>query len=174
MPVFILEIKKEPMMKALALDLGMIYGYAVYIVDNLKWGYNDVTPTRFASQQTSAVLFRRHLLDLNEEIGGIEAIFFEEVHGSKGQYAIQINGMFIGVMLSVAEEINCKIIKGFQVGEIKRFATNSAIAGKDEMIAAAVKRWGVDLDKTVKKDANIADALFILALGLKTLYGIRI
>ena len=162
------------MIKTLALDLGMVYGYTYIKENKLVWGYRDVRPTRFASQQASAVMFRKHLHDINKDIGGIEAIFFEEVHGSKGQYAIQINGMFVGVMLSVADEIGCEVIQGFQVSEVKIAATGRGNADKSDMIRAANKKWGLELDPKKEVNGNIADSLFIMLLGMKKLYGINI
>ena len=160
--------------KVLSIDIGMIYGFA-YIKDNqMFWGYNDIHPTRFASQFSSVMQFRKHLFDINKQVGNLDAIFFEEVCGTKGQYAMQIYGMFIGVLLAFADEIECPIVKGFRVAAIKKHATEHGNASKAEMIAAANEKYSLGLNPGDEKDGNIADAIYILSLGLQEIYGISL
>lgn len=54
-------------------------------------------------------------------------------------------------------------VDGLAVGSIKKHATGSGRAGKQQMIEAARKRWGVE-----PEDDNEADALCILGLYLDT------
>ena len=162
----------RPKQKLIALDLGMVYGYAYLNVNKLIYGYHDATPTRYATQMTSALAFHAHLLRMAEEMGRVDAIFFEEVHGTKGQYAMQINGMFLGAMISAAGKINCKIVKGYQVSAIKHYATEMGSAKKKQMIESANLRYGLSLDPRKDIDGNIADAVHLLSLGMEAQLGL--
>ena len=98
--------------KVLALDLGMKYGFAYLLGRKLVYGYNVVVPTRYASQLSSLFEFNNHIHIIAREMGGLDAIVFEEVHGTKGNYALQINGLFVGSMIHAAKSLNVRIVKG--------------------------------------------------------------
>jgi hypothetical protein len=79
---------------------------------------------------------------------------------------------FFGVMKSVVLDYGHAAsvpVAALPIGEIKKFATNQGNASKELMIAACNKQFGVSLDaKNYKTNGhdNIADAAFVLALGL--------
>lgn len=79
---------------------------------------------------------------------------------------------FFGVMKSVVLDYGHAAsvpVAALPIGEIKKFATNQGNASKELMIAACNKQFGVKLDaKNYKTNGhdNIADAAFVLALGL--------
>lgn len=162
----------RPKIRLIAVDLGMIYGYAYLNVNKLTYGYHDATPTRFATQMTSALAFHAHLLRMEKEMGRVDAIFFEEVHGTKSNYAMQINGMFLGALISVAGKMKCKILKGYQVSAIKHYATGIGSAKKKQMIEEANSRYQLALDPRKDIDGNIADAVHLLSLGMEAQLGI--
>lgn len=159
--------------KVIALDLGMIYGYAYLNGNCLSYGYHNAKPTKYSTQITAALTFSAHIERMAQEMGGVDAILFEEVHGTKGQYAMQINGMFIGAMMTTAHKLNCKVVKGFQVSAIKLYGTGNAVAKKPEMIRTANSRYGLDLNHKDDIDGNIADAVHLLSLGCEALFAMK-
>ena len=79
--------------------------------------------------------FRAWLQELDETVDGIDAIFFEEVHGHRGTTAAQIYGGFLAHLTAWAE-MNEMPYEGVPVGTIKRHITGKGNATKEAMIAA--------------------------------------
>ncbi len=163
----------KPKTKLLSLDLGMIYGYAYLYNNKLIYGYHDATPTRYATQITSALALYAHIIRIHEEMKGLDAIFFEEVHGTKGLYSMQINGMFLGAMFAAAQRLDCKIVKGHQVSAIKHYATGMGSAKKKQMIETANHIYELALNPQDDIDGNIADAVHLLSLGMEATLGMK-
>ena len=157
--------------KIIAVDLGMKYGFAYLVGRKLVYGYNIVTPSRYASQLSSIFEFNNHLHIMAREMGGCDAIVFEEVHGSKGAYALQINGLFIGSMLHAAKSLDARVVKGYQVGAIKKYATGNGAASKKLMIRAANEKYGLSLDPNEEdKHGDMADAIHLLSLSMQAIF----
>lgn len=157
--------------RILAVDLGMKYGFAYLVGRKLVYGYNVVSPSRYASQLSSIYEFNNHIHIIAREMGGLDAIVFEEVHGSKGAYALQVNGLFVGSMLHAAKDLGARIVKGYQVGVIKKYATGNGGASKKMMIRAANEKYGLSLDpKEEDRHGDMADAIHLLSLSMQAIF----
>jgi Holliday junction resolvasome RuvABC endonuclease subunit len=89
-----------------------------------------------------------------------EKLYYEEVRRwSSGDAAKAYCGLR-AVMLMECELWGIGVV-GVAVGTIKKHATGSGKASKDEMIEAAWRRWGVRC-----KDDNQADAIAVIGLAL--------
>lgn len=161
---------KEFKAKIIALDLGMTYGFSYLIGNKLVYGYNNVSPTRFASQLASIYSFMNHIDIIEKEMHGIDAIIFEEVHGTKGVYAMQVNGAFLGALVAAGKKYNVKIIKGYEVSSIKGYAVGKGNASKKDMIMSANERYGLYLDPDNDIHGNMADAIHLLSLSMEALF----
>lgn len=71
----------------------------------------------------------------------LRAIGYEEVRRHAGTDAAHVYGAIVGVIQSVAEQAECPYTS-IPVGTVKKLATGKGNAGKEEMIAAVVARWG--------------------------------
>jgi Holliday junction resolvasome RuvABC endonuclease subunit len=164
----------KPKTKILALDLGMVYGYAYLKGHQVVYGYHDVSPTRYATQISSAFAFSSHIQRIAKELGGsIDAILFEDVRGSKSSYALQTYGMFIGALSIARTLVHCKIVNGYKPGRIKKYAVGTGNANKAQMILAANERFGIHLNPKDDIDGNSADALHLLSLGMEALFNME-
>jgi Holliday junction resolvasome RuvABC endonuclease subunit len=83
----------------------------------------------------------------------IEAIGFEEVRRHAGTDAAHVYGAIVGVIQHVAEAHGTPYTS-IPVGTIKRIATGKGNAGKDEMIAAVMSRWGHRCETDDEADAH--------------------
>lgn len=82
--------------------------------------------------------------------------------------AKEFMGALKGVIAGYAEELDIPAV-GIPIGSIKRRATRKGNASKEEVIVAANEEFGVELNPETYKttgDDNVADSMFILALGL--------
>ncbi len=90
-----------------------------------------------------------------------EQLWYEEVRRwSSGDAAKAYCGLRAVMLMEC--ELRGVLVVGAAVGTIKKHATGSGRASKDEMIEAAWKRWGV---RTKSDDES--DALAILSLALE-------
>lgn len=87
---------------------------------------------------------------------------YEEVMNWKGAAAAHVFGGLRGQLLSLACSYNIDV-KPVHVGTIKKFATGSGRASKEEMINAARELY----PHLTIKDDNEADAVHLLAYVLK-------
>ena len=149
----------------LALDLGQTTGWAVRNADSvITHGTVQFRPGRHEGGGMPFLRFRAWLQELDEAVDGIDAVFFEEVHGHRGTAAAQIYGGFLAHLTAWAE-MNKVPYEGVPVGTIKRHITGKGNATKEEVIAA-VRAKGFS-----PVDDNDADALALLDWAIANRFG---
>jgi hypothetical protein len=120
----------------LALDLGQTTGWAVRNADSvITHGTVQFRPGRHEGGGMPFLRFRAWLQELDEAVDGIDAVFFEEVHGHRGTAAAQIYGGFLAHLTAWAEMSKVPY-EGVPVGTIKRHITGKGNATKEDVIAA--------------------------------------
>ncbi|MFA7281336.1 MAG: hypothetical protein WC100_14730 [Sterolibacterium sp.] len=140
----------------LTLDLGTQTGWALHHLDGtITSGSESFKPQRFEGGGMRFLRFKRWLNELLSASDHINAVFFEEVRRHAGVDAAHAYGGFMGHLTAWCELHNIPY-QGVPVGTIKKHATGKGNAGKDEMIAAIVKRGFAPVDD------NEADALALL------------
>jgi len=147
-------------MKILALDPATKFGWAFLDDTGLMisgvWSFKT---TRHSGGGVRFLQFRKQFLEALDQCEP-DLVAYEEVRRHMGVDAAHIYGGLIAVVSSICEERNIPY-KGFPVGTIKKHATGKGNAGKDLMIAAALKKWpGVSI-----QDDNEADARHIADLA---------
>ncbi|GMV83375.1 MAG: hypothetical protein AMXMBFR7_45590 [Planctomycetota bacterium] len=149
-------------MRILALDTGTITGWAYKDADHsIKSGTWDLTPH---SGQRPGERLRTFYLNLREfdKSVPIDLIVYEEQHGHSGTAAAHLYGAFIGIIQLYSELFQVRYAPvGVQM--LKKFATGRGNASKEEMIAAAQKRF----HPQHIEDDNHADALHLLDYAIK-------
>jgi hypothetical protein len=149
----------------LALDLGQTTGWAVRNAEGvITHGTVQFRPGRHEGGGMPFLRFRGWLQEVDESVDGIDAVFFEEVHGHRGTAAAQIYGGFLA-HLSAWAEMNKIPYEGVPVGTIKRHITGKGNATKEEVIAA-VRAKGFS-----PVDDNDADALALLDWAIANRFG---
>ena len=154
--------------RILALDLGTRCGYALSLdrtVKPLLAGEFDLSAKKDEGEGWRFIKFRRALQDAKPDI-----IFYEEVKRHMGVIAAHVWGGLWAELTAYCAQ-NKIPYKGFGVAAIKMRATRGANgekgkgnAKKDAMIAAAKQHFGYEGNSD-----NVADALWILQLGLESL-----
>ena len=145
----------------LALDLGTHTGWALHQRDGtITSGTEHFSPQRFEGGGMRFLRFKRWLNELRSHSGEINAVFFEEVRRHAGVDAAHAYGGFMSHLTAWCEQ-NSIPYQGVPVGTIKKHATGKGNAGKDEMVAAAMRR-GFN-----PADDNEADALAILQWAME-------
>ena len=96
-----------------------------------------------------------HLTEVKQVAGGLDAIFFEEVHRHLGVDAAHAYGGFLAHVTAWCEHHQIPY-EGVPVGTIKRHATGKGNANKEAMVAA-MQDCGFS-----PGDGNEADALALL------------
>lgn len=140
----------------LALDLGTHTGWAVRDRGNaITSGTEDFTPHRFEGGGMRYLRFKQWLTELKNTLGGIQAVYFEEVRRHKGVDAAHIYGGFMAHLTAWCEHYGIPY-QGIPVGTIKKFVTGSGNANKQAVIDA-VRKLGF-----LTADDNEADALALL------------
>lgn len=140
----------------LALDLGTKTGWAMGSFGNLICSGTRVDkPGRYDGGGMRYLRFRGWLLELRAG-QSFDVVYFEEVRRHMSTDSAHVYGGFLAHLTAWCEEHKVPY-EGLPVGTIKKEATGKGNAGKDQVISAMVKRWGV---KPV--DDNEADALAIL------------
>ena len=149
----------------LALDLGQTTGWAVRARDGaITHGTVQFRPGRHEGGGMPFLRFRAWLQELDDTVDGIDAVFFEKVHGHRGTTAAQIYGGFLAHLTAWAE-MNKIPYEGVPVGTIKRHITGKGNATKEEVIAA-VRAKGFS-----PVDDNEADALALLDWAIANRFG---
>jgi Holliday junction resolvasome RuvABC endonuclease subunit len=143
-----------PIEKAiLALDPGLLTGYAVRMGSAIMSGVWDLHGTRFEGAGMRFLRLRSHL----ESVEGISAIYFEEVHRHLGTAAAHCYGGMVATIMAFCEDKKIPY-SGVPVQTVKKHATGKGNANKDRMVVSARMRWP---DQFVENDDQ-ADALWIL------------
>jgi Holliday junction resolvasome RuvABC endonuclease subunit len=145
----------------LALDLGTTSGWAASSDGFISHGYITFKPGRYEGGGMRYLRFKNWLTEIKNQLGQVDAVYFEEVRRHAGTDAAHVYGGFLAVLTAWCEHHKIAY-QGVPVGTIKKHATGKGNAGKDEMIAAAKAKG-----HPVEND-NEADALAILHWALDT------
>lgn len=153
---------KTPITTILAIDLGTHTGWAIHQLDGtITSGTEHFTPKRFEGGGMRYLRFKRWLNEILSSSQHINAVFFEEVRRHAGVDAAHAYGGFMSHLTAWCEQHNIPY-QGVPVGTIKKHATGKGNAGKEEMIAAAIKR------SHAPGDDNEADALALLYWAIES------
>jgi len=151
----------------LAVDLGTMTGYAVRTPDgSITSGTVSFRPSRYDGGGMRYLRFRGWLKELATDVGGLSAIYFEEIRRHLSTDAAHVHGGLLAVLTAWAEQREIPY-QGVPVGTIKRHVTGKGNADKAAVIAA-VRARGFN-----PADDNEADALAILLWATETQGGVR-
>lgn len=147
-------------MSILGIDPGTNCGWALKSgngnflsgVWNLKGGRYEGGGMRFVRL--------KNFLNTMAQTSRVEMVVFEEVRRHLGTDAAHIYGGVIATLCAWCEE-NKIPYQGIPVGTVKKLATGKGNANKEQMLAAAQKRWPTH----VFIDDNEADARWIAEMG---------
>jgi len=140
----------------LALDLGTTTGWAVRGHDgHIVSGSESFKAQRFEGGGMRFLRFKRWLTELNDAVGRIQALHFEEVRRHVSTDAAHAYGGFLATLTAWCEHQQIPY-QGVPVGTIKKHATGKGNANKDAVIAAVRARGHAP------SDDNEADALALL------------
>jgi Holliday junction resolvasome RuvABC endonuclease subunit len=145
----------------LALDLGTTSGWAASSDGMISHGYTAFKPGRYEGGGMRYLRFKNWLTEIKNQLGQVDAVYFEEVRRHAGTDAAHVYGGFLAVLTAWCEHHRIAY-QGVPVGTIKKHATGKGNAGKDEMIQAMQAKG-----HPVEND-NEADALAILHWALDT------
>ena len=150
-----------------ALDLGTTTGWA-WVMGGwpIMSGTLDLKPNRYDGGGMRYLRLRNWLEQLRLDVGGIDAIHFEEVRRHAGTSAAHVYGGLLATLTGWCEE-RAVAYQGVPVGTIKRFIAGKGNADKSAVITA-VRERGYS-----PKDDNEADAIAILLWALETTGGVR-
>jgi hypothetical protein len=183
--------KSADVIRFLGLDLGSNCGVAVYDVvpgkkmlqENLQLFQWDLSVQGLESGASRFVRLRAFLNTVDADVIGYEDVkytpprefFVNKKFGipavlSRVATASEVLGGMKVTVATWAEEANL-ISTGFAISTIKKFATGSGKASKEDMIAAANKSLGAAFDAAKYKSTgidNVVDAAFVLLLLIST------
>ena len=153
-------------MRILALDLGTRTGWAWYFSPDhgegscgIESGTQDFALGRGESPGMRFIRFRKWFDDMLTEARP-ELVVYEQPHHRGGAATEILVGMSTRVQeLCALDRIT---VTNCHTGTLKKHATGSGRASKQDMIAAAERWWG-----KVTTDDNEADALCLLAWALE-------
>jgi len=144
-------------MNILALDLGSHCGWALKDGQYILSGVQLFDLQRGESPGMRYLRFKKWLQIMCDPIRDIKAIYYEQPHNRGGHATALLNGM-VAIILYFAAEWQIETCP-VHSGTLKKFATGSGSASKDDMIEAA-KKFKSDVT-----DDNEADALYLLAFA---------
>ena len=151
----------------LALDLGTTTGWALRSADRtVVSGTMSFRPSRYDGGGMRYVRFRGWLDQLDEGVGSLTEIYFEEVRRHVGTDAAHLYGGFLATLSAWSEQRGIAY-QGVPVGTIKRHVTGKGNADKAAMIAA-VQAKGFE-----PADDNEVDAIALLLWAIETRGGVR-
>lgn len=177
----------------LGLDLGSNCGVALYdyvpgkklLQEKLQLFQWDLSPQGLESGAARFVRLRAFLNVVSPEVIGYEDVkyspprefFVNKKFGipavlSRVATASEVLGGMKVTVATWAEENNL-VSNGYGIATIKKFATGSGKASKEEMIIAANKTFGAAFDATKYKSTgidNVVDAAFILMLLVQKIH----
>lgn len=148
-------------MRVLAIDPATACGWAVF--EDGKPVAGGVWKLAPKKNRGGGVRFLQLEIELRRILASepLDMVFYELVRGHTGTYAAQIYG---GLVATITKACEAYVVPyaGVPVHLVKKAATGRAGADKDEIVAAARKRW-----PTINiRDHNHADALWCGAAGL--------
>lgn len=144
----------------LALDLGTITGWAVAPRGGvLRSGSFELQPSKLGGNGRRWIAFREWLTSTAREVGGVHAVYYEDVKNHAGTIAAHVYGGYLAMLEAWCAANNIPL-HGVGVGTVKKHFTGNGAAKKPAMIAEAERR-GI---KVI--DDNHADAIAILAYGV--------
>lgn len=152
----------------LALDFGANMGWSIRWKDGeITSGCEKLTkPTKIKNKkkikESEGMRFFRFKEFLNK-LDGVTHIFYEKVWSHIGVLASHNFGGYEALLLENCERNNIKC-NYFGVGTIKKRATGSGKASKEQMMEAATKTFKQEISND-----NQADSLWILTLGVEKL-----
>lgn len=126
----------------LGIDPGTACGWAV-VVDG-RWvaaGVWDLKPRRHEGGGMRYLRARRYLREVIEEMGGLDAVAYEEVRRHAGTSAAHVYGGIVAVIAAECEEQGIPY-QAVPVGTVKKRATGRGNAGKAEMVDAYERETG--------------------------------
>lgn len=145
----------------LALDLGTITGWAVATREGKqRSGSLELKPTKLGGNGKRWIAYREWLTSLAREVGGIHAVYHEDVKNHAGVIAAHVYGGYLAMTEAWCAANNIPLY-GVGVGTVKKHWTGKGNADKGQMIAEAKRRGmnpGCD---------NEADAQAILAYAVE-------
>jgi Holliday junction resolvasome RuvABC endonuclease subunit len=151
--------KRTKIMRILALDCALKTGWASFCNRIIESGIQDFNLKRGESKGMVFLRFRNWL---NGMIGLINPnlIIYEQAH-HRGGWATQISVGLITRIMELCDE------KGIEYSSIhsmslKKFATGTGKASKEDMLRAAIQKFGRIVDSY-----DEADALLLLAYAMK-------
>ena len=151
----------------LALDLGTATGWATRLAGGgIESGTVSFRPSRYDGGGMRYLRFRAWLDGIAEDVGGVSAIYFEEVRRHIGTDAAHLYGGFLATLTTWCEQHNVPY-EGVPVGTIKRFISGKGNADK-QAVLEAVRMRGFR-----PNDDNEADAIAILLWAVETHGGVR-
>jgi Holliday junction resolvasome RuvABC endonuclease subunit len=140
----------------LCLDLGTTSGWAIRTAQGLVTsGTASFKNDRWQGGGMRFLKFTQFLHELNQSVGPIRLVFFEEVRRHLGVDAAHAYGGFMAHLTAWCEQ-HAIAYEAVPVGTIKRHATGKGNASKDMMLDAARRRGHQPVDD------NEADALALL------------
>lgn len=141
-------------MRLLAIDQGTVTGWAAQANGELYYGTQDFSPKRGESAGMRFLRFGGWLWEMNDLVGGIEAIIHEQPH-HRGGAAAQVALGLTAKIQEFAARHDCEVTSVHST-RLKKWATGKGNASKDDMIARC-KELGHD-----PKNDDEADALLML------------
>lgn len=151
-------------MKVLALDLATACGYALIDTDDPEYtlvysGVIKLPSTPTGARYSKFQYWLNSTLQTDEQQANVDYVAFEDVKRHVGTQAAHVYGGLKAIVQMECFRAGIEMIP-LGVGTIKKAATGSGRASKDEMVAAALTRYNVTCS-----DDNEADAIWIAHLG---------
>lgn len=138
-------------------DIGTSCGVAWKRGDCVSVSTIDTSKARLQGGGMRALVLRRQLLDLFEDIGPVEELAFENVERHSATYAAQVYGELRGVLMSVCEELKIPY-RGIGVTTVKKHVAGSGIAKKDKVRMVVTGQF----PEVEIKNEDESDALSVL------------
>lgn len=149
----------------LVLDLGTTTGWAMRTMDNtITSGTLNFKSNRFEGGGMRFLKFKQWLNSVQELVGTIDVIYYEEVRRHIGTDAAHTYGAFWGHLTAWCENRSVPY-EGVPVGTIKKHITGKGNSNKQAVIDA-VRKLGY-----LPRDDNEADALALLQWVLSSRIG---
>jgi Holliday junction resolvasome RuvABC endonuclease subunit len=141
-------------MRVLAIDPGTLCGWALADDGRILLSSSGVVDLKPNRHEGGGMRFVR--LDRWLSVIGPDLIVYEEVASHKGVAAAHVYGGIIATVQAWCETRKVPYT-GVPVGTVKRHATGKGNSNKNAMVAAAVQKWGSQI-----QSHDHADALWIL------------